>query len=66
MSPPVELRYKLGDGQNYMPPILIPPSAKRIAAENVIIAKLNGRKGFTLGGFVCDIIHTRKELSTRS
>ena len=44
-----------------MPPILVPSSAKRIA-QIVIIAKLNGRKGFILKGFVCDVIRPSKEL----
>ena len=36
----------LGDSRNYMPPILFPTSAKRIATKIVVIAKLNGRKDF--------------------
>ena len=34
----------LGDNRNYMPPILVLSSAKRIATQIVVIAKLNGRK----------------------
>ena len=45
----------LGDSWNYMPPILIPSSAKRIATKILVIAKLNG-KDFTFRGFVCDIM----------
>ena len=47
-----------------MPPILVPSSAKRIT--NSAIAKLNGRKDFILGIFVCDIIHPSKELPVQS
>ena len=52
----------LGNTRNYMPPILVPSSAKRIATQILVIAKLNGRKEFTLRIFVCDIIHRSKEL----
>ena len=45
----------LGDSQNYMPPILVPSSAKRIATQ-ILIAKLN----------VCDIIRPGKELPVQS
>ena len=30
-----------GDSRNYMSPILVPSSAKRIATQIVVIAKLN-------------------------
>ena len=33
----------LGDDRNYMPPILVPSSAKRIATQILVIAKLNER-----------------------
>ena len=33
----------LGDSRNYMPPILVPSSAKRIASQILVIAKLNER-----------------------
>ena len=56
----------LGDSRNYMPPILVPSSAKRIATQTVVIAKLNGRKDFILRGFVCDIIRPSKELPVQS
>ena len=46
--------------RNYMPPIFVPSSAKRIATQIVVIAKLNGRKDFILRGSVCDIIHPSK------
>ena len=36
----------LGDSRNYIPPILVPSSAKRIATQIVVIAKLNGRNYF--------------------
>ena len=55
----------LGDSQNYMPPILVPSSGKRIATQTVI-AKLNGRKDFILRGFAYDIIRTSKELPVHS
>ena len=53
----------LGNSRNYMPPILAPSSAKRIATQIVVIAKLNGRKDLILRGFVYDIIRPSKELS---
>ena len=56
----------LEDSQNYMPPIVAPSSAKRIALQIVVIAKLNGKKDVILRGFVCDITHTSKELSIQS
>ena len=34
----------LGDSRNYMSPILVPSCTKRIAAQTVVIAKLNGKK----------------------
>ena len=55
----------LGDSRNYMPPILVPSSAKRIVRQIAVIAKLNGIKDFTLRGFVCDIIRPSKELSVQ-
>ena len=55
-----------GDSRNYMPPILFPSSAKRIATQIVVIANLNGSKDFILRGFVCDIICPSKELSVQS
>ena len=36
----------LGDGRNYMPPILVPSPAKCIATQILVIAKLNGKKRF--------------------
>ena len=35
-----------GDSWNYMPPILVPCSAKRITTQILVIAKLNRRKYF--------------------
>ena len=35
-----------------MPPTLVTSSAKRMAAQILVIAKLNGRKYFILRGFV--------------
>ena len=49
-----------------MPPILVPSSAKPIATQILVIAKLNGRKDFSLRFFVCDIIRPRKELPVQS
>ena len=49
-----------------MPPILVPSSAKRIATQILVIAKLNGRKDFILRVFVCDIIRPSKELPVQS
>ena len=34
---------KLRDSRNYMPPILVPSSAKHIATQILVIAKLNGK-----------------------
>ena len=56
----------LGDSQNYMPPILVPSSAKCIATQILVIAKLNGRKDFILRGFIGDIICPSKELPVQS
>ena len=66
LSPVVLLKLILGDSRNYMPPILVPSSAKRIATQILVIAKLNGRKYFILRVFVCDIIHRSKELPVQS
>ena len=49
-----------------MPPILVPSSAKRIATQSLVIAKLNGREDFTLGDFDCDMIRPSKELPVQS
>ena len=49
-----------------MPPILVPSSAKRIATQILVIAKLNEREDFILRGFVCDIILPYKELPVQS
>ena len=52
----------IGDSRNYVPPILVPSTAKRIATQILVIAKLNRRKDFILRVFVCDISHCSKEL----
>ena len=55
--------------RNYMPPILVPSSAKRIATQILVITKLNERLlnyDLILRGFVCDIIHPTKELPVKS
>ena len=49
-----------------MPPILAPFSAKRIATQVLVIAKLNGRKDFMLRGFVCEIVRPYKEVPVES
>ena len=49
-----------------MPPILVPSSAKGIAAQMLVTGELNGRKDFILRGFVCDIIRPNKELPVQS
>ena len=54
--------YKLGDSWNYMPPIFVPSSAKRISTRISVIAKLSGRKDFILRGFFYDTIRLSKEL----
>ena len=56
----------LEDSRNYIPPILVPSSAKRIATQILVIPKLNGRKDFILRVFVCDIIRPSKELPVQS
>ena len=55
----------LGDSQNYVLPILVLSSAKCIATQILVMAKLNGRKGFILRGFICDIIRRSKELFSK-
>ena len=49
-----------------MPPILVPSSAKHIATQILVIAKLNRRKKIFLRGFVCDVIRPYKKLSVQS
>ena len=49
-----------------MSPILVSYSAKRIARQFVVTAKLNGRKDFILRGFLYDIIRPSKELPVKS
>ena len=56
----------LGDSGNYMPPILVPSSAKRIATQIIVISKLNGTKDIILRAFVSDIIRPTKELLVQS
>ena len=56
----------LGDSWNYMQPILVPSSAKRIATQILVIAKLNEREDFILRGFVCDIMRPYKKLPVQS
>ena len=46
-----------------MMPILLPSSAKNIARQILITAKLSGRKDFILRGFVCDIIRLNKGIT---
>ena len=49
-----------------MPPILVPSSAKRIATQNLVIAKLNEREGFILRDFAFDIFRPGKGLPVQS
>ena len=56
----------LGDSRNYMPPIAVQFSTKRIATQILVIAKLNGRKHFILRVFVFDTIRPSKELPAQS
>ena len=58
--------YLLEDSQNYMPPVLLPSSAKRITTQILVIAKLNGRKDFILRVFLFDITRHSKELPVQS
>ena len=51
---------------NFMPPVFVLSSAKRIATQILVIAKLNGRKDPVLRGFLCDIIRPYKELPVQS
>ena len=55
-----------GDSWNYMPLILVPSSAKRIATQILVIAKSNESEDFILGGFVSDIIRPYKEVPAQS
>ena len=52
----------LGDSLNYMPPILVPSSAKRISTRILVIAKLSGRKDFILRGFFILFVPARNYL----
>ena len=52
--------HKLRDSWNYMPPILVPFSARSIVTQILVIVKQNGRIDFILKGFVCDIIRPNK------
>ena len=49
-----------------MPPNLVPSSAKRIATQILVTAKLNGRKDFILRVFIYDSIRPSKELPVQS
>ena len=49
-----------------MPPILVQFSAKRIATQILVIAKINGKKDFILRVFVWDFIRPSKNLSVQS
>ena len=55
-------RELLGDDWNYMPPILVPFSVKRITTQILVTEKLNGRNDFVLRGFACDINRPSKKL----
>ena len=58
--------FTLGDSRNYMPPILFPSSAKRIATQILAIAKLNGTKDFIFKNIICDIICPSEKLPVQS
>ena len=58
--------FLLRDNRNYLPPIIVPSSAKCIATQILVIAKLNERKDFILRGFIYDIICPSKELPFQS
>ena len=58
--------FLLRDNRNYLPPIIVPSSAKYVATQILVIAKLNERKDFILRGFICDIIRPSKELPVQS
>ena len=60
------MKYILGNSRNYMPPILVPSSAKCIATQILVIAKLSQRKYFILRVFVCYVIRPSKELPVQS
>ena len=49
-----------------MPPVLVPSSAKSIATQILVTAKLNGRKDFILRARFCNIIRPYKELPVQS
>ena len=49
-----------------MPSILVSSSAKRIATQMLVIAKLNGRKDLVVRGCVYDIIFPSKQLPVQS
>ena len=49
-----------------MPPTFVPSFAKSTATQNLVIAKLNGRKKFILRGSVYDIKRPSKELAVQS
>ena len=48
--------YILGDSWNYMPPVLVPSSAKRISTQILVITKLSGRIDFILRGFFVTLL----------
>ena len=62
----MDFSFTLGDSWNYMPPILTPSSAKCMATQILVTAKLNGRKYFILRGFFCEIIRLSKQLPVQS
>ena len=49
-----------------MSPILISFSARRIAKQNLVIAKLNGRKDLVLSVCAYELIFPSKQLSVQS
>ena len=57
---------KLRNSWNYMPPIIVPSLAKRIATQMLVIEELNGNKDFILRSFFYDIFRPGKELPVQS
>ena len=53
---------KLGNSWNYMPPILVPSSTKRIATQILVILKLYEREDFIFRSLVCYIRPYKKLL----
>ena len=57
---------KLYVSWNYMSPILVSFSGKRIGTQILVVKKLNWRKDFIMRDFAGDIIRPSKELLVQS